>query len=107
MAELRASLAAMNGEVLIATGVRPGSAGGSGGGAVHEDFGAAMGAFYAGAMAAFRQAEVRAEQDRAYSEHARHGCCGSGLRAAGYSRVSADTVGSQHATPLGHTPVTR
>lgn len=73
MAELRASLAAMNGEVLIATGVRPGSAGG-GGGAVHEDFGAAMGAFYAGAMAAFRQAEVRAVQDRTCSGHACHGC---------------------------------
>ena len=64
IAELRASLSTVNGEVLIATGVRPGSAGtaggGGGGGAVHEEFGAAMAAFYAAAMEAFRQAEVGA-----------------------------------------------
>jgi len=60
--ELRAALGAVNGEVLIATGVRPGSAGGSAGagGALHEDFGAAMARFYATAMDAFRQTEARA-----------------------------------------------
>ena len=79
MAELRTSLAAMNAEVLIATGVRPGSAG-TGGGAVHEDFGAAMGAFYAGAMAAFRQAEVRTERQEGSRACE---CLGFGLHAAG------------------------
>ncbi|KAK9825141.1 hypothetical protein WJX81_003866 [Elliptochloris bilobata] len=60
MAELRASLASVNGEILIATGVRPGSAG-SGSRAVHEDFGAAVGAFYTTAVDAFRQAEAHEE----------------------------------------------
>jgi len=63
IAELRAALGAVNGEVLIATGVRSGSAGagsGGSGGALHEDFGAAMAGFYATAMDAFRKTEARA-----------------------------------------------
>lgn len=81
IAELRASLSTVNGEILIATGVRPGSAGtggASGAGAVHEEFGAIMAAFYATAMDAFRQAEVGYFWSSAIAQSSGH--CTRGMR---------------------------